>query len=507
MSPRRAGDHSGTGLSTALPSWRREALSTTFWLVPTVLVVVAAGLFAVTFAIDEAAYHHHLTLPFWIRTGSADAGRQVLIAIAAAIITVVGVVFSITIVALTLASQQFGPRMMRNFVRDMGNQVTLGVFVATFVYAVLALGSITASPKGDFVPHLSITVAELLLLVDLAVLIYFIHHIAKSIQLPEVIAGIARDLMRAIDTEFPEQVEDATPVDLPIGTGRSVPEVLEAIEQRGAVVPAAASGYLQFVGYAQLVDVAMLTDSVIRLHYQPGHFMVEGHPLASVWPLGAAGQVSEQLAKVHITGPHRTTMQDPVFPIDQLVEIAIRALSPAVNDTFTALTCIDWLSAGLSRLSRRELVEGIYRDKFGRVRLIAADPSYARLVNRAFDKIRQAARGMPAVLIRLLASLGSIMQDARSPEQRRVLLRQAEMVLRVAEESVSDPNDLVDIRARFQSMVELLDSGTGGGPSGEGRDAAADTGAGQAGNRIVGDNGQYGAPRATGAKRGDVSTS
>ena len=115
-----------------------------------------------TFEIDLAAYHHHLTLPFWIRTGSADAGRQVLIAIAAAVITVIGVVFSITILALTLASQQFGPRMMRNFIRDVGNQMTLGVFVGTFVYSVLALGSITGSPHGDFVPHLSITFAEAL---------------------------------------------------------------------------------------------------------------------------------------------------------------------------------------------------------------------------------------------------------------------------------------------------------------------------------------------------------
>ena len=198
-----------------LPSWRLEALKTTFWVLPTVLVVVAGLLFVVTFEVDWAAYHHHLHLPFWIESGSADAARQVLIAIAAAVITVVGVVFSITILALTLASQQFGPRMMRNFVRDVGNQVTLATFVATFVYSVLALVSITSIPhQADFVPHLSVTVAEALLLVDLAVLIYFIHHIAKSIQLPEVIAGIARDLIRAIDAEFPareadEQLSDA----------------------------------------------------------------------------------------------------------------------------------------------------------------------------------------------------------------------------------------------------------------------------------------------------------
>ena len=151
-----------------LPSWRLEALKTTFWVLPTVLVAVAGLLFVVTFEIDWAAYHHHLHLPFWIESGSADAARQVLIAIAAAVITVVGVVFSITILALTLASQQFGPRMMRNFVRDVGNQVTLATFVATFVYSVLALVSITSVPhQPDFVPHLSVTVAEALLLVDL----------------------------------------------------------------------------------------------------------------------------------------------------------------------------------------------------------------------------------------------------------------------------------------------------------------------------------------------------
>src|ERR1700678_4115430 len=146
-----------------LPSWRWEELRTTFWVIPSILIIVSVLLFIGTFEIDVAAYHGHLTLPVWIRTGNADAERQVLIAIAAAVITVIGVVFSITILALTLASQQFWPRMLRNFVRDAGNQVTLGVFVGTFVYSVLALGSIT----GRFVPHLSITVAEGLLLVDL----------------------------------------------------------------------------------------------------------------------------------------------------------------------------------------------------------------------------------------------------------------------------------------------------------------------------------------------------
>jgi uncharacterized membrane protein len=437
-----------TGQKRKLPSWRWEALRTTLWLVPTVLIVIATLLFAVTFQIDLAAFHNRISLPFWIRTVSPDAGRQVLIAIAAAVITVVGVVFSITILALTLASQQFGPRMMRNFVRDMGNQVTLGIFVATFVYSVLALGSITRT----FVPHVAITVSEALLLVDVGVLIYFIHHIAKSIQLPEVIAGIARDLQRSIDAEFPADDADDQR-DLPEGNGRSVAELLQLIEARGTTVPSTDSGYLQFVGYAQLVDIAAHLDAVIRLDHRPGHFISAGHPLATVWPSGAAGQVALALAKAHVTGPHRTLMQDPVFAIDQLVEIAIRALSPAVNDTFTALTCIDWLSAGLSQISGRVLTEGVYRDDDGRVRLIEFDPSFARMVNRAFDKVRQSARGMPAVIIRMLDSVASVTTETTSSGQRIILLRQAEMILRMAEESVPEPNDLEDIRTRYRAIV------------------------------------------------------
>ncbi|MGA2474080.1 MAG: DUF2254 domain-containing protein [Acidimicrobiales bacterium] len=434
-----------------LPSWRWEELRTTLWVVPSILIVVAALLFLVTFEIDVAAYHDPHLLPTWIRTGSADAERQVLIAIAAAIITVVGVVFSITILALTLASQQFGPRMMRNFVRDIGNQVTLGVFVGTFVFSVLALGSISSVSRG-FVPYLSTSVAEALMLVDLGVLIYFIHHIAKSIQLPEVIAGIARDLIQSIDAEFPDKVGAVVEPTSRLHAGKSVPELLKLIDARGAAVPSQVSGYIQYVGYSQLIAIATRTDSVIRLEHRPGHYLATGHTLAIVWPRGAAPEVALALSKAHVTGPHRTLVQDPVFAIDQLVEIAIRALSAAVNDTFTALTCIDWLSAGLGRVSGRVLDEGVYRDAAGSVRLIEFDPSYARMVNRAFDKIRQAARGMPAVLIRLIDSLGSIMLDTTSADQRVVLWRQADMVLRLAEDTVTEPNDLEEIRFRYRRL-------------------------------------------------------
>src|ERR1700748_2872264 len=189
-------------LSSGLSShWRREVLRTRLWFVPPLEVVAAIVLFAGTLAVDRAAYHGDFTLPGWVISGSADAARQILPTIAAAIITVVGVVFSIILVTLTLASTQFGPRMLRNFIRDRGTQLTLGTFVATFVYAVLVLVSIGPGSHGNFVPHIGVTVTLALMVADLGVLIYFINHTAVSIQLPQVIAGIARDLAGAIEIQ------------------------------------------------------------------------------------------------------------------------------------------------------------------------------------------------------------------------------------------------------------------------------------------------------------------
>ncbi len=249
--------------------------------------------------------------------------------------------------------------------------------------------------------------------------------------------------------------EPAGPRSLPDPAARPLPELLDSLDSEGATILAGQSGYLQFVGYQQLVAIAERAGAVIRLTHRPGHFIVAGRPLALVWPPKAADQVGDALGRSHLTGPHRTLIQDPVFAIDQLVEIAIRALSPAVNDTFTALTCIDWLSAGLCRISTRTLAEGVFRDRLGRVRLIESATSYSRMVNRSIDKIRQAARGMPAVVIRLMDSLAYVVEYTTSSDQRAVLRRQADMVLRAAEEDIAEPNDLAQVRERFEYLVAV----------------------------------------------------
>jgi uncharacterized membrane protein len=427
--------------------WRREVLRTNLWLVPAVEVIIAVLLFAGTYALDRAAYDGVFRVPGWAISGSADAARQILTGIAAAIITVVGVVFSIVIVALTLTSTQFGPRMLRNFIRDRGTQLTLGTFVATFVYSILALGSIGQGAHGEFVPHISITVMLVLMLADLAVLIYFLHHIAVQIQLPQVIAGIAGDLAKA--TEL--QAGDPT-----VGAGAELATLLIAdMDGPGGDVESPSSGYLQYIQHRTLVRIATEKGAVIHLRYRPGHFLVQGHPYATVWPASAADQVARELARAHVTGPYRTLAQDVAFGLDQLVEICIRALSAAVNDTFTALTCIDWIGDSLYKVTGRWQPTRVYRDAAGAVRLIATEITYERLVERSFEKVRQAGRGMPAVMIRQLDALAKIMERAAAPEDRQLLLDQAAMIERLSTASVGEESDRDDVTRAYQRVLDV----------------------------------------------------
>jgi uncharacterized membrane protein len=437
-------------LSSGLAShWRREVLRTSLWYVPALEVAVAVVLFIGTLTADRAAYRGDFAVPGWVISGSADAARQILTTIAAAIITVVGVVFSIILVTLTLASTQFGPRMLRNFIRDRGTQVTLGTFVATFVYAVLVLASIGVGSHGDFVPHIGVTVTLGLMVADLAVLIYFIHHTAVAIQLPQVIASIAADLAEAIKEQGSGNAEPHPKA------GPAAVELLARTEAGGAALLAPASGYVQFIRHQALVRLATGADAVISLEHRPGHFIVRGHRFATVWPPEAAPLVRQALGRAHVIGPYRTLSQDVSFGIDQLVEIGLRALSAAVNDTFTALTCIDWLGESLCKIVAQWHPARVHRDARGYIRVIAAEPSYDRLVQRSFEKIRQSSLGMPAVMIRMLEALARIMAETTSEGQRRVLLDQAAMIDRASERSVPEAADRADIRRRYEAILTM----------------------------------------------------
>ncbi len=431
--------------------WRREAIRTNLWVVPTAVTACALALFGVTYGVDRAAYHGHLQLPSWVLSGTADAARVILATVAAALITVVGVVFSITIVALTLASTQFGPRMLRNFVRDRGTQLTLGVFVATFCYSMITLVSVGGGPQGEFVPHLSITVALVMTLGDVGVLIYFLNHTATMIQLPVVIAAIAGTLATEIGVQ-----QRGGSFGLGASRGPSAEELLARIAESGAEIRTPRSGYLQVIRNESLLRIATSADAVIDLPFRPGHFLVAGQVMARVWPAGAASYVEQNLVRGHVTGPYRTLTQDISFGFDQLVEIALRALSPAVNDTFTALTCIDWIGDCLCRISTSWRPQRIRRDATGHIRVIAYQADFDRLVERAFEKIRQCSDGMPAVMIRQLESLAKVMDQTPDGARRATLLRQADRIHRVSLRTVPEAADRDDVTRRYEAVRAMV---------------------------------------------------
>jgi uncharacterized membrane protein len=415
------------------------------------MIVLVVALFALTYSLDRRAATGALSLPPWVSSGGTDVARQILIAIAASVITVVGVIFSITILVLQLASQQFGPRMLRNFIRDIGTQASLGAFVATFVFSILALESVTDAPQ-EFVPHLSTSVAVALALIDLGVLIYFIDHVALSIQLTTVVSGIARDFRVTLAQLQANEWQLVHP-----GHGLSELDTLIQSADLGEVIAVQSSGFLQAISYGGLLEIATQSEAIVRLLHRPGQFVVAGQPLARVVPPRAAGPVSRALVRAHIVGPNRTLTQDPLFAIDQLVEVGLRALSPAVNDTFTALNCIDWLSDCLCHAYVQRLPSGIYCDRQGNVRVIEPVITYDRLLKGAMDKIRQAGQGMPAILIHLLETLQKVMAVTSTPGQREMLLHHARMVLRSSEQSVSDEADRNDVRAAYDGLLAMTD--------------------------------------------------
>ena len=324
-----------------------ETLSASLWFVPALMTLVAVGLALGGIALDDIIRHGS----GWAYGGGPEGAREVLSAIASSMITVAGVAFSVTIVALTLASQQFGPRLLRNFMRDRGNQVVLGTFIATFTYSLMVLRTIRSN-GSEFVPQVSVTLAMVLALTSLAVLIYFIHHAAVTIQAPEVIAMVAEDLTQGIDRLFPEAL-GRPPTE---GEHDLKPEFTGEFERVAEAIPCRETGYLQSIENDRLMALASENDLIFLLPCRPGDFIIEGNDLMQVKPSGRIDpELADQLCKCFILGDERTHIQDIEFSIHQLVEIAVRALSPGINDPITAMNCIDRLAAALCRLAQRSM--------------------------------------------------------------------------------------------------------------------------------------------------------
>jgi len=389
----------------------------------------------------------------WIYSGGAEGASLLLGTVAGSMIAIAGTVFSMTLVALSLASSQLGPRMLRNFMRDTANQVVLGTFVATFVYCLLVLRTIRRADEVSFVPHLSVSIGMLLAMVSIGVLIYFIHHVSVSIQADEVVARVGRELEDGIDRLFPGRLGKAGSEVSEVPSEAALPA---SFASQARAVGAFEDGYLQLIDADALMASATEEDLQLRLERRPGHYLVKGRAMVMVWPGRVTESLVGKLNAAFVFGNQRTAGQDVEFSFQQLVEIAVHALSPGINDPFTAIVCVDRLGSGLCRLARRDWPSAHRFDRHGRLRLVAPGSSFAGIVDTAFNQIRQSARSNPAVAIRMLDAIAQIAGHVQGAPNSACLQRHAGMIVERARQAVPEPDDLLAVEAAFKATTAAL---------------------------------------------------
>ena len=416
-------------------------LRDSFWFVPS-LIVAGSLLLAVTLIYADSA-GGQTWLARWPRLfGAGAAGaRGMLSTIAGSMMTVVGVTFSMTLVALALASSQYTSRILRNFMRDRVTQVVLGIFAGIFTYCLIVLRTIRGGDEGAFVPSLAVSFAVVLAIGGIGALIFFIHHIASSIQASSIIASVAHETREAVDRLFPGTLGQNPGADV------EPPAAPVQFEGKWQAVPVRGIGYIQSVDNAALLRLARELRTIVRMERGIGEFAIQGTTLASlaldVPPDEATVAALQGAYSLH---RHRTVEQDAAFGIRQIVDMALRALSPGINDTTTAVMCVDHLTAILARLATRE-IPSPHRHEDGELRVIAIGPTFASLVAEAFDQIRVSGSGNVAILLRMLDAVEIIASLTGDPDRRNLLREHAEWLSESGARTLESPRD----RARFES--------------------------------------------------------
>jgi uncharacterized membrane protein len=426
-------------------------LRSSLWLVPAVLVLLSIVLAMGMIEMDQT-YDAELRGKYpRLFAAEAEGSRAMLSAIAGSMITVTGVVFSITIVALTLASTQYTPRILRTFMRDRANQVVLGVFVGIFAYCLIVLRTISGGNDGQFVPSMAVLGGVFLAFIGIGFLIFFIHHIASTIQASEIISSITDETLKAIDNLFPEDLgEDPKDED--------DADQIKALEQETwHEVPSTSRGYIQAIVTNSLLDFARERNVVIRMEKGIGGFIVKGRPLVSISGVSKPDKESvKKLNSIYAIDSYRTVDQDPAFGIRQLVDIALKALSPGINDTSTAVICIDHLSAILQYAVSRQ-IESKYRYAEGDLRVIAIGSNFQSLLSEAFDQILENGEGNSAVIIRMLGAVEEISKVTKSKTRRHVLSEQVQIINEVAKRTIETSSVRQEICEKVGQVYEVLD--------------------------------------------------
>jgi uncharacterized membrane protein len=384
--------------------------------------------------------------------GTADDARSLLIVVSSTMITVTGLVFALTIVALQIASGQYSPRLLRNFMRDRGTQLVLSIFVGAFAYSTAGLFTvgIQSSDQEAFVPRLAVSGSLALALASVGVLIYFIHHLAHSIQIDTIMSQVERETRSVIDDIYPHQPRYREP------EGRCPEPPLEAVG-----LPATRSGYLQAVHPEPLLRAALRDDLVIVLAKQVGDHVVAGTPIAWAWhrsagPPPGAGALRAALADAIQVGFERTMVQDVGFGIRRLVDIASKALSPAINDPYTGVQAVHHLSVVLCSLARQRLGDWTVRDGQGELRVAVPRPKFPDYLRLGTAQIRRFGAAEPAVTRALIVLLRDAGISSATEDRRLACVRHIRLVLDDARRATAQPADVEAIATEAATALRLL---------------------------------------------------
>lgn len=419
-------------------SW--DAVRTSLWLVPGIMFLAGIALAVGMLALDRSSSASPADLGRWISSGNGEDARALISTLLSAIITMASMAFSVTVVALSLAANTYGPRLIRTFRANVRTQVVLGVFVMTIVYLLLVLRRIEGSLGPREVPQIAVTFGTLLALASVLALLAFIQGVATSIVADEVVRRVRRELDSAV-AKLPNLKATGT------AEGEIPPP---AVDDASTRIPLPREGYVQSVQFEEILAWAVKHDVSIRLDFRPGDFVVDGDRKVLVHPCPPNLKLARrEIDRFIVSGQERTPTQDLEFAVRHLVEVAVRALSPGINDPYTAIAVIDRLRGGLSRLCAKQLPSAAMRDSTGKVRLVRRVTTFAGTLDAAFNQIRQAGSDKPAILIHMLEAISSVAEHSRTREQRLALTHHAHLIREAGLRDVAEPTDVEDIEQAF----------------------------------------------------------
>ena len=427
-----------------------DQLRVSFWFTPLVMSVAAILLVQILYAIDARIPNEILAKSRFFLAGDPVGIRTLLFGMATTTLATAGVVFSLLTLPLSTVAAQFGSRLLRIYLRDRTTQIVLGMFSATFCFCLSAAFLIPPVAEFGDLPQVTVSFALLLFLATFASLIALIQHISTALQAPNIVAGAATELRSVIKSHISEDGD----ADIPPAQ-RTIPAGLQ--EDQGYEIQASTTGYVQSIDPYSILHLAEAAGLVIQLFRKPGKFVRPGDRLALVWP---AGQVEDEVAsRIRHTfqiGNQRTPTQDVEYAVNQLVEVGVRAMSPAINDPFTAMTCLDQLGAGLALFVERGGPPSNYYDSNGDIRLIFEPASLSELLEASFAMFRHASRDNAAVLGRMLDAIVAINRKVQRDDQRADLLRHVDLILVESQSGNLIEADKAMLRSRCEDLAELL---------------------------------------------------